>query len=61
MMLTTGQVAEMAAVSRWTVRREIGAGHLAATWRGSRLVIAEADARRWARGYVPYGALRKPR
>jgi hypothetical protein len=44
----------MRSVTRFTVEREIRRGNLTAEKVSGRWLIAEAEAERWAAGFVPY-------
>lgn len=60
-MLSTGQAAELAGTTRYTVEREIRRGNLAAEKIGRTWVIEPAEARRWAAQFKPYAGLHRDR
>jgi excisionase family DNA binding protein len=60
-MLTTSEVAAMADTTRYTVEREIRRGNLTAQKVGRNWVVEDAEAKRWAGQFEPYGSLRKPK
>lgn len=60
-VLTTTEVARLAATTRHTVEREIKRGNLRAEKTGRTWGIDPAEAERWAAQFQPYAGLKRPR